>query len=169
MFSGKQNAPTPGILHAWYVPEKQMESAPQKNQKERYEQIVQAAWQNYYQNTQPAVNAELKRIEQRCQSLVEQIRSGSPTVSEEYRLQRDEIVEELIHACTQLAQPARRLGNLTGQTNYFYLWKTLWSEVLEQSGGNLSKRMQPCLPMLCGDWHRDSILKRAFARITKQA
>lgn len=169
MFSGKQIAPTPGILHAWYVPEKQMESASQKNQKERYEQIVHAAWQNYYQNTQPEVKAELKRIEQRCQTLTEQLRSGSPASTEQCRQHRDEIIEALIHACTLLAQPARRLGNLTGQTNYFYLWRTLWSEVLEQSEGILSKRMPPYLPMLCGDWHHDSILKRAFTRITKQA
>ena len=167
MFSGEQILSRPGILNAWYVTEKPMEPSTRINQKERYEQIVQTAWQHYYQNIQPRVKEELKRIALCCQPLAKQTQapnSPSDTLVE----QRNQIIEELIHTCMQLAQPARRLGNLTGQTNYFYLWKTLWAEVLDESESAVLQQMQPYLPVLYGDWHRDSILKRSFNRVTKQ-
>lgn len=166
MFSSEQAVLSSKLRPTWRISETQMDH-PTYNSKQRYEQILQSAWQNYYQNTQPKVQKNLGRIEKRCDSLAEQIHTGEST-SDHYLQERNEIVEELIHTCMQLAQPARRLGNLTGQTNYFYLWKTLWAEVIDQHGEILSEKLQPYLPMLYADWHRDSILKRSFDRVTKK-
>lgn len=141
--------------------------APQRglSERERYEQLVRTAWSNYHQHTRPQVFNKLIAIQAKAHRIAAQM-DDHGLLSPEWSRVCEELGQELTSACAGLAESARRLGNLSGQRDYFHQWHTLWLDLLDATGDVLPPTIASVLPPLAEEWQQDSILRRAFMEAT---
>jgi hypothetical protein len=136
-----------------------------RSARQRYADVVETAWTEYRQRVVPQIHTRLQQVHTQGQAWVRTWGDHAPP-AEEGRVLGAQMTQELVEICAILAPTAYRLGRLTGQTDYFTMWQELWGDLVEEYTHVRPSALAPYMPPLYGNWHRDSILKRAFIQVS---